>query len=116
MRSATPKLRSRAQGAAVPLDEADKRLLNALQSRFPLDPRPFAAVAAEAGMDEEEALARSERLLRERIIREIRAFVGTASQHDDMTMLLLKVEEVGGSRLPSLHTVEAQVAAGSNRA
>jgi phosphoserine phosphatase RsbU/P len=29
--------------------------------------------------------------LRERIIREIRAFVGTASQHDDMTMLLLKV-------------------------
>jgi sigma-B regulation protein RsbU (phosphoserine phosphatase) len=33
--------------------------------------------------------------LRERILREIRAFVGTASQHDDMTMLLLKVEEVG---------------------
>jgi serine phosphatase RsbU (regulator of sigma subunit) len=32
--------------------------------------------------------------LRERILREIRAFVGTASQHDDMTMLLLKVEEV----------------------
>ena len=33
--------------------------------------------------------------LRERILREIRAFVGIASQHDDMTMLLLKVEEVG---------------------
>ncbi len=33
--------------------------------------------------------------LRERILREIRAFVGTAPQHDDMTMLLLKVEEVG---------------------
>jgi sigma-B regulation protein RsbU (phosphoserine phosphatase) len=33
--------------------------------------------------------------LRERILREIRAFVGAASQHDDMTMLLLKVEEVG---------------------
>lgn len=33
--------------------------------------------------------------LRERIIREIRAFVGSASQHDDMTMLLLKVEEAG---------------------
>jgi serine phosphatase RsbU (regulator of sigma subunit) len=31
--------------------------------------------------------------LRERILREIRAFVGTAGQHDDMTMLLLKVEE-----------------------
>jgi len=33
--------------------------------------------------------------LRERIIREIRSFVGTASQHDDMTMILLKVEEAG---------------------
>jgi sigma-B regulation protein RsbU (phosphoserine phosphatase) len=33
--------------------------------------------------------------LRERILREIRTFVGTASQHDDMTMLLLKVEEIG---------------------
>ena len=31
--------------------------------------------------------------LRERILREIRAFVGTARQQDDMTMLLLKVDE-----------------------
>ena len=30
--------------------------------------------------------------LRERILREIEAFVGTADQHDDMTMILLKVE------------------------
>ncbi|MDE3155252.1 MAG: PP2C family protein-serine/threonine phosphatase [Acidobacteriota bacterium] len=33
--------------------------------------------------------------LRERILREIEAFVGTAAQHDDMTMILLKVEEAG---------------------
>jgi HAMP domain-containing protein len=33
--------------------------------------------------------------LRERILREIRAFVGSASQHDDMTMLLLKIDDVG---------------------
>jgi sigma-B regulation protein RsbU (phosphoserine phosphatase) len=30
--------------------------------------------------------------LRERILREIEAFVGTADQHDDMTMILMKVE------------------------
>jgi serine phosphatase RsbU (regulator of sigma subunit) len=30
--------------------------------------------------------------LRERIMREIEAFVGSADQHDDMTMILLKVE------------------------
>lgn len=34
--------------------------------------------------------------LRERILREIAAFAGTAAQHDDMTMVLLRVEEVGG--------------------
>jgi serine phosphatase RsbU (regulator of sigma subunit) len=33
--------------------------------------------------------------LRERILREIRAFVGSASLHDDLTLVLLKVDEVG---------------------
>ena len=30
--------------------------------------------------------------LRERIMREVESFVGTANQHDDMTMILVKVE------------------------
>ena len=33
--------------------------------------------------------------LRERVLREIAAFVGDAPQHDDMTMILLKIDEVG---------------------
>jgi serine phosphatase RsbU (regulator of sigma subunit) len=33
--------------------------------------------------------------LRERILREVGGFVGAAAQQDDMTMLLLKVEDVG---------------------
>jgi sigma-B regulation protein RsbU (phosphoserine phosphatase) len=33
--------------------------------------------------------------LRERVLREIQAFVGNAPQHDDMTMIFLKVVEVG---------------------
>jgi DNA-binding Lrp family transcriptional regulator len=73
------KLRSRAQGAAVPLDEADKRLLNALQSRFPLHPEPFAAVAREAELSVEEAMERTSRLLRERIIREITPIFDTTA-------------------------------------
>jgi len=32
--------------------------------------------------------------LRERVLREIAAFVGDAPQHDDMTMILLKVDEL----------------------
>jgi phosphoserine phosphatase RsbU/P len=33
--------------------------------------------------------------LRERILRDIEAFVGSAPQHDDMTMILLKIDEAG---------------------
>jgi sigma-B regulation protein RsbU (phosphoserine phosphatase) len=36
--------------------------------------------------------------LRERILREIEAFVGAADQHDDMTMILIKVEEAAVGR------------------
>jgi sigma-B regulation protein RsbU (phosphoserine phosphatase) len=36
--------------------------------------------------------------LRERILREIESFVGSADQHDDMTMILIKVEEVFSGR------------------
>jgi len=35
--------------------------------------------------------------LRERILREIQAFVGDAPQHDDMTMILLKVDDRAGA-------------------
>jgi DNA-binding Lrp family transcriptional regulator len=65
------KVRSRRGGSAVPLDELDKRLLNLLQGSFPIAPRPYAAVAEPAGIPEEEVLARTQRLLDERIIREI---------------------------------------------
>ena len=33
--------------------------------------------------------------LRERILREIESFVGGADQHDDMTMILMKIEAAG---------------------
>jgi sigma-B regulation protein RsbU (phosphoserine phosphatase) len=41
--------------------------------------------------------------LRERILREIEAFVGGAAQHDDMTMILLKIEEAGVARATAAH-------------
>jgi DNA-binding Lrp family transcriptional regulator len=65
------KVRSRKDGSAVPLDELDKRVLNLLQGSFPIAPRPYAAVAELAGLQEEEVLSRTRRLLDERIIREV---------------------------------------------
>ena len=51
-----PKLRSRKDGAAVPLDDLDKRLLNLMQGSFPIAPRPYQHVATEAGITEDEVL------------------------------------------------------------
>jgi siroheme decarboxylase len=69
--AAVAKTRSRKDGAAVPLDETDKRLLNLLQGSFPLAERPYAEVARLAELPEGEVLRRTRRLLDERIIREV---------------------------------------------
>jgi siroheme decarboxylase len=69
--TAVPKVRSRRDGAAVPLDELDKRLLNLMQGSFPLAPRPYLRVAELAGVSEEEVLARVQRLVDDRIVRQV---------------------------------------------
>jgi DNA-binding Lrp family transcriptional regulator len=69
--AAVAKTRSRKDGAAVPLDEADRKLLNLLQGSFPLAERPYAEVGRLAEMAEDEVLRRTRRLLEQRIIREI---------------------------------------------
>lgn len=48
---------------------------------------------------EDEGAATSE-TLHERILRDVDTFVGTADQHDDMTMVLLRVDEVGPAGVP----------------
>jgi DNA-binding Lrp family transcriptional regulator len=65
------KTRSRKDGAAVPLDDIDKKVLNLMQGSFPLAPRPYAEVAQLAAVPEAEVLRRVDRLLRERIIRQV---------------------------------------------
>jgi sigma-B regulation protein RsbU (phosphoserine phosphatase) len=49
--------------------------------------------------------------LRERVLREIESFVGDAPQHDDMTMILLKVEDAGVQQAPPQYTVDASSSA-----
>jgi DNA-binding Lrp family transcriptional regulator len=89
---AQPKVRSRKGGAAVPLDEADKRLMNLLQSSFALEPEPYALVAAGARMPTEEAMARTQRLLDERIIREITPIFDTRALGYSSMLVAAKVE------------------------
>jgi DNA-binding Lrp family transcriptional regulator len=87
-----PKLRSRKDGAAVPLDELDKRLLNLMQGSFPIVERPYAAVAGQAGVTEDEAIARVQRLLRERIIRQVTPIFDTRALGYSSMLVAAKVD------------------------
>jgi len=48
--------------------------------------------------------------LRERVFREVTAFVDGAPQHDDMTLILLRIEEMGRSDAQGAQVVEAVLA------
>jgi DNA-binding Lrp family transcriptional regulator len=86
------KARSRKDGAAIPLDETDKRLMNLLQSSFPLDPEPFALVASEADLELGDVLARTQRLLDGRIIREITPIFDTRALGYESMLVAAKVD------------------------
>ncbi len=87
-----PKLRSRKEGAAVPLDELDKRLLNLMQAHFPLAPRPYQHVASAAGIGEEEVMARVRWLLEQRIIRQVTPIFDTRALGYSSMLVAAKVD------------------------
>jgi DNA-binding Lrp family transcriptional regulator len=90
--NAIPKLRSRRDGAAVPLDELDRRLLNLLQGSFALEPRPFLRVAELAELAEDEVLARTQRLLDERIIRQVTPIFDTRALGYKSMLVAAKID------------------------
>jgi DNA-binding Lrp family transcriptional regulator len=90
--TATPKVRSRRDGAAVALDDLDRKLLNLMQGSFPLEPRPYAAVAAAAACSEEEVLARVARLLEQRIIRQVTPIYDTRALGYGSMLVAAKVD------------------------
>ncbi|HEX2468768.1 MAG TPA: Lrp/AsnC family transcriptional regulator [Solirubrobacterales bacterium] len=87
-----PKVRSRKGGAAVPLDAVDKRVMNLLQSSFPLDPTPYATLAGEAGLDVDELMSRTQRLLDQRIIREITPIFDTRALGYESMLVAARVD------------------------
>ncbi len=92
------KARSRKDGAAIPLDETDKRLMNLLQSSFPLDAEPFALVASEAELELDDLLTRTQRLLDERIIREITPIFDTRALGYESMLVAAKVDSENPQR------------------
>jgi DNA-binding Lrp family transcriptional regulator len=90
--TAPPKLRSRKHGAAIPLDELDKRLLNLMQGSFPIAPHPYARVAELAGVSEQEAMARVRHLLDQRIVRQVTPIFDTRALGYSSMLVAAKVD------------------------
>ena len=54
-----------------PMDDTDRLILNRIQSKFPLTPRPYKTIAEELDLSEDEILRRLSRLKDKDIIRRI---------------------------------------------
>jgi siroheme decarboxylase len=91
-RKPVPKLRERKHGAAIPLDELDRRLLNLMQGAFPITGRPYAHVATEAGVTEEQAIDRVKRLIDARIIRQVTPIFDTRALGYSSMLVAAKVD------------------------
>jgi len=53
------------------IDDTDRLILNRIQSKFPITPRPYKTIAEELGLSEDETLRRISRLKDKDIIRRI---------------------------------------------
>ena len=89
---ARSKARTRRDGAAIPIDEVDRRVLNLMQGSFPLEPRPYARVADEAGISEDDVLSRVRRLLDGRIIRQVTPIFDTRALGYSSMLVAAKVD------------------------
>jgi siroheme decarboxylase len=90
--SVTPKIRSRKDGAAVPLDEFDKKLLDTMQGKFRIVPRPYAEVATVLGVEEEVVLTRVRQLIEQRIIRQVTPIFDTRAFGYQSMLVAAKVD------------------------
>jgi DNA-binding Lrp family transcriptional regulator len=90
--TAVPKIRSRKGGAAIAMDDIDRKLLNLMQGSFPIEPRPYAAVAKLAEISEDEVLKRVRHLLDQRIIRQVTPIFDTRALGYGSMLVAAKVD------------------------
>ena len=75
------------------LDDIDKKILNIIQSEFPISKRPYLEIAKRVGISEEEAFQRVENLYKNKIIRRIGATFNSHSLGYASTLVAAKVPE-----------------------
>ncbi|MGA2321156.1 MAG: Lrp/AsnC family transcriptional regulator [Solirubrobacteraceae bacterium] len=90
--AATPKIRARKDGAAVALDDCDRKLLNLMQGSFAIAARPYRHIAELAEIPEAEVMRRVLRLLDKRIIRQVTPIFDTRALGYSSMLVAAKVD------------------------
>lgn len=75
------------------LDQTDKRILDVIQSDFPLESRPYAVIGEKCGITEAEALARVRAMKQRRLIRRMGANFQSAKLGFRSTLCAAKVPD-----------------------
>jgi len=91
-------------------DETDRRILNRLQEGFPITPHPFADVAAELGLDEDDLIARLARLKETRLITRFGPFYDAAAMGGAFCLCAMQVPEADFDRVADLVNAHPEVA------
>lgn len=75
------------------MDETDKKILNIIQTGFPVDAEPFKTLGKQIGISEEDTLVRIKRLKDDGIIRRIGAIFDTCKLGFASTLCAARVPE-----------------------
>ena len=92
------------------LDDTDRRILNRLQEGFPITPRPFADVAAELGLEEDDLIARLAHLKETRMITRFGPFYDAAAMGGAFCLCAMQVPEEDFDRVADLVNAHPEVA------
>jgi DNA-binding Lrp family transcriptional regulator len=75
------------------MDEIDRRLVNRLQDGIPVEPHPYAGIAAELGLPVSELLARVQRLLDDRTLTRFGPMFNAESMGGALSLCAMQVPE-----------------------
>ena len=77
---------------AAGMDLTDRKLLNAIQSRFPLEERPYLALARELDLEEAEVIERLAKLKQQNVLRQVSAIFDTRRLGYKTTLVAMAYE------------------------
>ena len=92
------------------LDKIDRKILNRLQDGFPICPHPFAKVAQELGLNEDDLINRLSRMKQARLITRFGPFFDAAAMGGAFCLCAMQVPDVDFDTVTELVNAHDEVA------